>query len=228
MKVFLDIGAHVGETLSVVTDARWGFDRIVCFEPAPSCWPAIRRRADERVELCEFGLWDKDESLKLHNAGAIGASLSAAKDAIISVETCDFRDAAAWFALHVDFEDIVYAKINAEGAEVNIVDRLAAAGQLSKIDHLLIHFDVRKVPDMAHREGEARQQLKAAEVAYQSADEIQFGGVYRGTVNWLRWVHGDPRTRDVRYKHIARASHAVRRFLYPLKAGRRTMLRSNA
>jgi FkbM family methyltransferase len=80
MRVFLDIGAHLGETLSVVRARKWGFDRIVCFEPAAVCWPKIRELADERVELCTFGLSDRDQVLTLHNPGSVGASLWAAKD----------------------------------------------------------------------------------------------------------------------------------------------------
>jgi len=34
-KVFLDIGAHLGETLSEIRKEQYGFDRIVCFEPSP-------------------------------------------------------------------------------------------------------------------------------------------------------------------------------------------------
>ena len=49
MKVFLDVGAHLGETLEVVQDRRWGFERIVSFEPAPGCWPHVEAVAGERV-----------------------------------------------------------------------------------------------------------------------------------------------------------------------------------
>ena len=33
MKIFLDIGSHYGETLSVIQQSKYGFDRIYCFEP---------------------------------------------------------------------------------------------------------------------------------------------------------------------------------------------------
>ncbi len=217
MRVFLDIGAHLGETLSVVRARKWGFDRIVCFEPAAVCWPKIRELADERVELCTFGLSDQDQVLTLHNPGSVGASLWAAKDTSELALDCDFRDAAAWFEDNVVETDTVYAKINVEGAEVGIIGRLAEAGQLGKIDHLLVHFDVRKIPGMEYLEDQARRQLDEAGIDYQLAGDIQFGGVYRGTRNWLKWVHGNPRTRDLRYKRIRRAGHAVRLRLYPIK-----------
>lgn len=183
MKVFLDIGAHTGETLRVVQEPRWAFERIVSFEPAPSCWPKLESAAGERTDLCKYGLWSSDENIVLHNPGTIGASLSADKDEVTSSSLCDFRDAATWFAENVSDTDLVYAKINAEGAEVNIIDRLSETGELEKIDHLLIHFDIRKIPNRAHQEAPMRRQLAAAGVQHHSADEIQFGGVYRGTRN---------------------------------------------
>ncbi len=217
VKVFLDVGAHLGETLEVVQSPEWEFDRIVCFEPAPACWPRILEHADARAELCRFGLWKADEMIVLHNPGLVGASIAADKDEVAGSATCDFRDAAAWFERNVREADTVFAKINVEGAEVDIIRRLAETGQLRKIDHLLIHFDVRKIASMRHREAEARTDLEVAGVEYLSADEIQFGGVYRGTRNWLRWVRDDPRKRDLRYKQLAQAEHLVRMRLFPLK-----------
>lgn len=213
----MDIGAHTGETLRVVSDARWGFDRIICFEPAPDCWSTIRGLADDRVELYEFGLWKEDGTILLHNPGAVGASMSADKDSSTQAVPCEFRDGARWFAENLSAEDQIFAKINVEGAEADIIGRLAATGQLSKIAHLLIHFDVRKVPSLRGREAELRRQLVASDVEFLSADEIQFGGVYRGTRNWLAWCHARPRTRDLRYKKLSRIIFRLRHLAYPLK-----------
>jgi FkbM family methyltransferase len=217
MKVFLDIGAHNGETLLVVREPEWCFDRIVCFEPAPVCWPKIEALADSRVELCRFGLWKGDATIDLHNPGQIGASMSADKDEVTDVTPCDFRDAARWFADNLTDGDEVYAKINAEGAEVDIIDNLAMAGVLRQIDHLLLHFDIRKIPSLRSREPAMRAALEAADVEYQPADEIQFGVVGRGTRNWLRWCISNPRTRNLRYKTLGRLGHRVRLRLYPVK-----------
>ena len=67
MKVFLDIGAHDGETLHAVRDPKYGFDRIYCLEPASSCWPALEAVADERVTVCKYGLWDRTCERLLYN-----------------------------------------------------------------------------------------------------------------------------------------------------------------
>lgn len=217
VKIFLDIGAHMGETLEVVLDRRWRFDRIVCFEPAPNCWSTLRHlAADSRVEICPFGLWNKDDTIALHNPGHVGASIASDKDPIVNTTVCEFRDAAQWFQDNLSETDVIFAKINVEGAEVHIIDRLAERDQLAKIGHLLIHFDVRKVPSLRHLEAPARALLEEAGIEYLSADEIQYGGVIRGTKNWLRWCQGG-RWRELRYKALRKRTHTVRLRLYPVK-----------
>ena len=217
MKIFLDIGGHLGETLKVVQDPRWSFDRIVSFEPAPVCWPEIEALAGPRTELCRFGLWSENTTMALHNPGHIGASIAPDSHTVTETVDCDFRDAAIWFAENLSVDDVVYAKINVEGAEAGLIDRLFQTGELSKIDHLLVHFDVRKAPSLAHREPEVRRQLEVSGVEFQPAEVIQFGGVYRGTKNWLQWVEGNRITRDLRFKVLRRCGHVARRSLYPLK-----------
>lgn len=217
MRIFLDVGAHDGETLQVVRDPKWGFERIVCFEPAPACWPKLEANADSRVELHRFGLWKEDAVIPLYNPGAVGASMSGDKDKVTEMIPCDFRDAALWFANNLIEGDEVYAKFNVEGAEADIINRLVSAGELQKIDHLLVHFDVRKVPTLRDREPLMRSQLDSAGVEYQTADEIQFGGVFRGTRNWLSWSMSESSWRDFRYKVVRRLGHLVRLRLYPVK-----------
>lgn len=227
-RVFLDIGAHTGETLSVVRSSRWRFDQIFCFEPAPACWSALERLADERVEVCRFGLWDSTESVPLNNPGEVGASVASDKDSVETQLICEFRDVAEWFAEHVSAHDEIFVKINVEGAEAEVIERLYRSGELTKIAHLLIHLDVRKSPSRRHLEKSLRGQLESSGIDFQTADEILFGGVLRGTRNWLLWCESDPRWRDVRYKWLRQWEHALRVRLYPLKVSARRALAHKA
>ena len=138
MRIFLDIGAHIGETLQVAQDPKWGFDRVVSFEPAPSCWPVLEKMASDRTEICRFGLWREDSRVTLYNAGDVGASVYADKDPeLADAAECQFRDAFVWLSENVRPDDDVYAKINVEGAEAELIGRLAETGTLSLIDHLV-------------------------------------------------------------------------------------------
>ena len=42
MKIFLDVGAHIGETVKIVLDPKYGFDAIYCFEPSEECCKTIK------------------------------------------------------------------------------------------------------------------------------------------------------------------------------------------
>lgn len=188
-RVFLDIGAHQGETLDEVIRPAWSFDRIVCFEPASSCWSSIVALADDRVQLVRAGLWDRDTEMELHDPGRIGASLTAGKAVSGDVETCTVLDAGRWFAENLLPDDIVFAKINVEGAECDLIDRLAATGQLRRLAHLLVHFDVLKIHGQEHRAGEAAAVLDASGIDWIDARRIMFGRSHGlKTANWLRYA----------------------------------------
>lgn len=189
-KVLLDVGAHVGETLEVALDSRWGFDTIHCFEPAPQCWPALTDLADHRTVIHRFGLWDRDSRIPLFDAGAIGASIFHEKAAGTEPTFVDVKDVGRWLAENLVDGDQVVMKLNCEGAECDVIERMHASGQLHRIDELLVHFDVRKIPGQAHRESEARELLNAAGVTYVPAENIMFGrNTQEKTRNWLAHHH---------------------------------------
>lgn len=51
--------------------------------------------------------------------------MSADKDRVIETGECEFRDAAWWFGTNLNPDDEVFVKINVEGAEVDIIERLS-------------------------------------------------------------------------------------------------------
>ena len=189
MKVFLDVGAHTGETLNAVRDPKYGFDRIYCFEPAAACWPALERVRDARVEVCRYGLWNETAAHELHDVGSIGASMFAEKfPDERSHETAQFVRAGDWLREHVRDGDDVYLKLNCEGAEVDIVEDLLESGQFARIRSAMIDPDVRKIPSLAHRERELRDRLARAGLTnYFMEEEVMVGPTHRARIqNWLR------------------------------------------
>lgn len=216
-KVMIDVGAHLGETLSVAMDPRWSFDRIYCFEPAPQCWPALHELADARVEVLPFGLWSEDASLTLYDPGSIGASVHRSKPSHGDEVEINVVDAAGWFAQNVSADDEVVMKLNCEGAECEVLDRLLDTGELSKVDELVVHFDVRKVPGQEHREAATRRRLDHAGVNYQPAEALFFGrNTQEKTRNWLSWYHASG-VAKLRYSVLRRVEFALRRQVYGLR-----------
>lgn len=159
MKTFLDVGAHVGETLQAVMADR-SFERIVCFEPASQCWPALRALADRRVSIEQFGLWDRACSAGLFQPGTKGAGLWKKDNGRSDdVETCKFVRATEWMRAHIAEDDVVYLKLNCEGAECDILDDLLDSGEFDSIAYTMVDFDVRKIASQKHRQAELVERL---------------------------------------------------------------------
>jgi FkbM family methyltransferase len=192
-KVFLDVGAHIGETLRAVVDQRYRFDRIVCFEPASWCMQRLSRFRDPRVELAPFGLWNRTERGTLHDPGSIGASVFEDKARSNKTETAWFVRASDWFAENLDLDDTVYLKLNCEGAECDILDDLIDSGEIRKADFILVHFDVRKVLSQRHRENEVKARLREEGIdRLVEADEALIGPSMIARVqHWLDSVGAD-------------------------------------
>jgi FkbM family methyltransferase len=206
LKVFLDVGAHEGETLNAVRDPKYGFDCIYCFEPASVCWPALESVGDARVTICRFGLWDRTSSHALYDVGSLGASLYPEKfgDAR-PAERAQFVRATDWFSEHVQERDEVYMKLNCEGAEVDIVEDLLASGQFTRVRSAMIDPDIRKIPPLAHRERELRERLAAAGVTnYFMEEDVMVGPTHRARIqNWLRLAGAEDRSWPARHRQLA-------------------------
>jgi FkbM family methyltransferase len=193
LKVFLDVGAHVGETLKAVIDPRFQFDRIVCFEPAVSCLRHLARVKDSRMMVAPFGLWKETCERPLYDPGTVGASLFAEKRRSEAVEMARFARASDWFAENVDAHDIVFLKLNCEGAECDILEDLLDSAEIRKVDSILVHFDVRKIPSQRHRERQVKVRLQAAGIRnYAQAEDVLVGPSHVARVqHWLDSVGAD-------------------------------------
>ena len=163
------------------------------------------------------GWWTSTATMELHDPGAIGASVAAEKALTDEVERCQFIDAAAWIDDHVHDDDVVWLKLNCEGAECDVLDHLLDAGAMARIDHVLVHFDVEKIPSMAHRADATRRRLDAAGVDYVEPTKVFFGRSHAAkTANWLAWTEAEGVQR-LRHTHLNRLTFRARQLLYPLK-----------
>jgi FkbM family methyltransferase len=179
-----------------VLDPSLRFDEIVCFEPVKACWKKLdevevpfRRRA--RVRLERFGLWNKTCEKLIYEPRSQGPSLWK-KDKARSDETelCQFRRASEWFKENVEEADIVFLKLNCEGAECDILDDLLDSGEFGKVSFVMVDFDVRKIASQKHREAELRGRLECftfPRVAFSKA--VMRGSTHEARIkNWLHLV----------------------------------------
>jgi len=191
MKIFLDVGAHIGQTLDVVIDPIYKFDLIHCFEPSFACCNQLTSLYhDPRIVVHNFGLLNEKCQRTLHGAGTIGATVYLEKyrgnDPGYS-EVCYFEQASEWFAQKIRPDDIVYMKVNCEGAECDILADLMDSGEIVKVDAVMVDFDVRKIPSQRHREVETLDRLKTfPSVRVLLCNEVMVGRTHaERTRNWL-------------------------------------------
>lgn len=208
-RVFLDVGGHTGESVTAALDRRWGFDRIWTFEPTRRCVEVLERIADDRLTVVPAGWWSEDTEMVIHDPGTLHASIDAAASRAGEVERCSFLDAARWMSENIDPDDVVWLKLNIEGAEVEVLDRLLTSGEIDKVRHLVVHFDIEKLgqPDQASA---MRTRLDQAGVPWREASSVMFGRTDTSKVStWLAWTHGD-HLRFARQK----AEHLLRRRVF--------------
>ncbi len=163
VKVFIDVGAHRGQSLEAAKELDFG--KIFCFEPVSVCWPDLDRLADKRVRIQKFGLWNKNARVPLIDPGTKGASMwvkdKRPKDRPIVTQLCEFRRASTWFSEFIAPKWKVYLKINCEGCEADILDDLLDSDEFDKVAFLMIDYDAHKSAEIKHREVEIASRLAA-------------------------------------------------------------------
>jgi FkbM family methyltransferase len=221
MKILLDVGAHTGQTTRAALDPAYRFDRIVSFEPAPQCWPEIEAVGDTRVQLCRFGLWRETCERRLHDPGSQAASIFEdfeSEEHSTRTTTIQLVRARDWLADNVADGDIVFMKLNCEGAEVDIVEDLLDGDELRRIYNVMITFDVRKSRSLRRRERPLRERLLSEgydNVAY--AEDVMRGAMHAERIHhWLDLVgaRDDLPLADLREKYsdvLASLSHRTGR-----------------
>lgn len=191
MRIFLDIGAHSGETLNEVLKEKYAFDRVICFEPSNVCMPSLKQYADldSRVEIQQIGLSNIDGEETLYNSGELNGSIFQEENGISdSHESITLADAHSWYLKNLNPSDFVVIKTNCEGSEVNIIDSFLKGHTFKNFYSLLITFDIRDYPSQAYKEVEIRQRLKNS--GYKNfcfSDDVMIGPTHEQRIaNWLK------------------------------------------
>ncbi len=177
MRIFVDVGAHYGETLEVALDPKWGFDCIFALEPASSCRSLLKQFRDKRLCVEPFALGANDGAANLYGAGLLGGSLLKSKkqkakvDELIT-ERVQVRRAREWLASRIPKDADVFVKLNCEGAECDIIDDWLDAGLAPRLTSVYIDFDICKVPGEAHRQAQTENGLRNHLVRYETSETL--------------------------------------------------------
>lgn len=195
MRIFLDVGAHLGETVRAVVDPVYRLDRIVCFEPVKDCCEQLKRIGDRRVVVLPFGLWKETCERPVFGAGGLAGSIFPDMKSHngSTLEMCRFVKASDWFRENVEAEDTVFLKLNCEGSECDIIDDLLDSAEFEKVDFMMIDFDVRKIPSQKYRRREVKSRLRKYPFPRVSfCKDVMVGPTHEARIrNWLHVVGAD-------------------------------------
>jgi FkbM family methyltransferase len=192
-RVFVDVGAHNGGSIHSVLEGGYAFDRMVSVEPDPEMIAALQARfakeiADGRFQIAPVGLSDHIGTAQLMGdnseggASMIAAKFGAGAGNVREIKLIDW----ATFLKDYDLQNArLWVKINAEGAEIAILDSILAEGG-KNIESLVVFFDIVKSPFGAWKKWRVMRDLKHAGIPYLLAENVLIKhGPRKRLHNWL-------------------------------------------
>jgi FkbM family methyltransferase len=145
--IYIDLGAYTGDTVTRFLDSHPGITQVWAFEPHPypKEWEELRRTyPDLPIHLIPKAAWIRDEEIYFsvhinpHSHTVVSACINYADGETTTVDAIDF---AAWLmALPGVGTERVIVKIDVEGAEYDILDRLIDTGAIRLIEDLYVEF----------------------------------------------------------------------------------------
>jgi FkbM family methyltransferase len=192
-RIFMDVGAHTGETAEIVLGKKYHFDRVCCFEPALECHPSLNKIAllDSRLEVYRYGLSSSNSEVSLFNPGSLSASVfrddHGSDSQTLSSQKVLMVDIADFLLEETKPDDFIVLKLNCEGGEVEILHRLLKLNLLSCFYTILITFDIREFPGGIAKERRLRRLLRQVEKPnFCFSDDIMVGPTHADRIsNWL-------------------------------------------
>jgi FkbM family methyltransferase len=151
--VVFDLGGYLGDWAQAIED-KFGC-RAYVFEPVVRFADKIRERfaGNDHIHIHAYGLGDKDEHLDITVANESSSVFTQGE----ARETIQIKDICEEMrALGIDRVDLM--KINIEGSEYPLLDRLVQNGEIRKIEELQIQFHL-FVPNARRRYREIAQKL---------------------------------------------------------------------
>ena len=135
----LDVGAYFGEWAEEILQR---YDtRVLAFEPDPVNFQRLRDKAAEQpaISAFEYGLGHRDETAKM-SLEFLGSSIyKTPGDNPARFAEVEIRDICkVWEDLGLDRVELM--KINIEGGEFPLLERMIEQGMMDRVDTFLIQF----------------------------------------------------------------------------------------
>jgi FkbM family methyltransferase len=149
-KIFIDGGARLGESIEIIKNdiPEYSDFEFYLFEPNRQYYDALQDLANSnsKVNFVEGAIWDKNGESDFFIAndvwGDVGSTLHMEKkekldtENPLKVKTYDIVDIIGWFSE----DDYIVLKLDVEGSEYDIINRLIISNKIPSIKEYLIEW----------------------------------------------------------------------------------------
>jgi FkbM family methyltransferase len=184
--MFVDVGAHFGESVLKALQPCYGFDSLIAFEPSSLGARRIKRIWDRRVQVRRIALADSEKTEVLYGAGHLGASLFSDKETLLmrdDKELVRVQKASTELAPFLQDGYEVFLKINCEGGEIAILDDLNTSGLLTRFRSVYVDWDAKKVPSLRLAMLDIQSRIESYDNIFHAHDFADTG--WLGVERWL-------------------------------------------
>jgi len=170
--IAIDCGANVGSITKMMAKNR---ATVYAFEPNPYAYKILKEKFgnDPNIYCINKGVLDREDSFPLYfheNSDldevhwSTGSSLLKNKknikcDKFTLVETVDLSE----FIKNLSSR-VALCKLDVEGVEVEIINKLIDTGVIKKIDLLLVETHDHKIPELREKTDQLRDRIKKEQI----------------------------------------------------------------
>lgn len=156
MNLYVDLGCYDGDTVEEFRNWRriafpdkeeWDID---AFDPNPAFKPEWDKKVDDRTMFTQAAAWTEDgfAQFAIDESQPLGSTLMESKIKVwdsgkkIEVTTFDF---SKYVKTMRDIYDFIVVKMDIEGAEFPLLEKMVREGTVAMCDWLMIEFHPNKV-----------------------------------------------------------------------------------
>jgi FkbM family methyltransferase len=154
LKIFIDIGAYIGDTLAKALNKFKNIDYFYAFEPYPDSFNLLKKQYESSNIICiNKAVGTKNEIIKLYlhkdidiiPKYCVGNSTIKEKinvsNKFIKVECVDFNE----FLNNFNIDDEIILKIDIEGGEYKLLNHLLKSNKLNLIKKIYCEWHYAKI-----------------------------------------------------------------------------------
>lgn len=151
--IFLDVGAHIGESLVEALRPIYDFDVVYAIEPSELGVKQLEKFKDKRLRLVRSAAFNQNGKNTLYGSGSVGGSIFVGKKQNWGrAEVIDCFKFGDFLASKEVSRSNLWIKINVEGSELLLLEEILRVKEYLKIKSILVSVDIGKINGLKHLE----------------------------------------------------------------------------